>query len=89
MGGKIMAKTAMIRARTEEKVKEKAEKILSQLGVTPSEVINMLYNQIILKQGIPFEIKIPNAETIAAMNEDVSGEKRYESVEEMFEDLGI
>ncbi len=84
-----MAKTAMIRARTEEKVKEKAEKILSQLGVTPSEVINMLYNQIILKQGIPFEIKIPNAETIAAMNEDVSGEKRYESVEEMFEDLGI
>jgi DNA-damage-inducible protein J len=84
-----MARTAMIRARTEEDVKHKAEEVLRKLGITPTEVINLLYNQIILRQGIPFEIKVPNAETIAAMNEDISDEKRYESVDEMFEDLAV
>ncbi|MBT3785911.1 type II toxin-antitoxin system RelB/DinJ family antitoxin [bacterium] len=84
-----MAKEATVRARVEEDTKTKAEEIITKLGMTTSQVINMLYQQIILNKGLPFEVKVPNAETIAAMNEDVSDEKRYESVEEMFKDLDV
>ena len=59
-----MAKTAMIRARTEPDVKEKAESIIHELGLNPTAVITMLYRQIIRLRGLPFE---PNATTLAAM----------------------
>jgi DNA-damage-inducible protein J len=56
-------KTAMIRARTEPNVKAQAEKILEMLGINSSEAINLFYSQIILRQGLPFEVKIPNRTT--------------------------
>ena len=47
-------KTANVLARVEPEIKEKAETILSQLGVPASTVINMLYRQIIMTKSIPF-----------------------------------
>jgi DNA-damage-inducible protein J len=59
-----MAKSAMIRARTEPEVKKKAEAIIHALGLNPTTVITMLYRQIIRLRGLPFE---PNTTTLAAM----------------------
>ena len=56
-----MAKTANVMARVEPDVKEEAEKIMNQLGVPASVVINMLYKQIIMTKGIPFSISLNNA----------------------------
>jgi DNA-damage-inducible protein J len=53
-------KTSYIRARTSPGVKNEAEEILRNLGLTASDAINMFYRQIILKKGIPFDIKIPD-----------------------------
>jgi len=53
------ARTASVLARVEPDVKEEAEMILSQLGVSASTVINMLYRQIILTKRIPFEVALP------------------------------
>lgn len=50
----MAAKTANVLARVEPDVKEKAESIMSQLGVPVSVVINMLYKQIIMTRSIPF-----------------------------------
>ena len=47
-------------ARIEPDVKEKAESILSTLGIPASSAINMFYKQIILQRGLPFEVKIPS-----------------------------
>ncbi|MCR5008600.1 MAG: type II toxin-antitoxin system RelB/DinJ family antitoxin [Oribacterium sp.] len=47
-------KTATILARVEPEVKEEAEEILSQLGISSSVVINALYKKIIRTRGIPF-----------------------------------
>ena len=55
----MAAKTANVLARVEPETKEKAEAILDRLGVPASVVINMLYKQIIAKQGIPFPIVLP------------------------------
>jgi addiction module RelB/DinJ family antitoxin len=57
----LAAKTANILARVEPEIKEKAEAIMSQLGVPASIVINMLYKQIILTKSIPFSLSIPIA----------------------------
>ena len=54
-----MAKSANLYARIEPEIKEQAEKILSTLGISASNAINMFYKQIILQRGLPFEVKIP------------------------------
>lgn len=54
-----MAKTANLYVRIEPNVKLQAESILSALGISASNAINIFYKQIILQQGIPFDIKIP------------------------------
>jgi len=54
-----MANTATVYARIEPELKTEVEGILSQLGITPSAVVQMLYSQIKLTRSIPFEIKLP------------------------------
>ncbi|MCF0232703.1 MAG: type II toxin-antitoxin system RelB/DinJ family antitoxin [Enterococcus sp.] len=54
-----MGKTASLYIRIEPEVKEQAESILSSLGITASNAINMFYNQIILQRGLPLELKVP------------------------------
>lgn len=54
-----MAKSANLYARIEPEVKEQAEHILAQLGIPASNAINMFYKQIILQNGLPFEVKLP------------------------------
>ncbi len=73
-----MPKTATINARVDEKLKARAEKVLRRVGVTTTGVITMLLHQIVLRQGIPFETRIPNAETQRAMRElDAGKGERY------------
>jgi len=77
-----MSKTAMIRARTEPEVKEKAEAIIHAMGLSPTAVITMLYRQIIRLRGLPFQ---PNATTLAAMRDAELGRDliRADSVDEL------
>ena len=53
-----MTKSANLYARIEPEVKEEAESILATLGIPVSNAINMFYKQIILQQGLPFEVKL-------------------------------
>ena len=60
----MATKSANLYARIEPDVKEKAESILSTLGIPASSAINMFYKQIILQRGLPFEVKIPSARPV-------------------------
>lgn len=55
-----MAKSANLYARIEPEVKEQAEMILNALGIPASNAITMFYKQIILHNGLPFEVKLPD-----------------------------
>ena len=44
---------------------ENAENILSQLGTSPSNAIQVLYGQIVLQKGMPFELKLPSSKPLA------------------------
>ena len=84
-----MSKTDRIEAQIESDLRKAAEAVFSKLGVTPSDAISIFYKQVELHQGFPFDVKIPNAETLAAIEEIEKYPehlKCYESVDEMFED---
>ena len=55
----IMLKSAMIRARIEPGLKSKAETLLSRLGLSATEAITLFYRQILLQDGLPFEVIVP------------------------------
>ena len=62
-----MAKTEFIRARVEPELKIQAEEIFSKLGLSPTDAITLFYVQVTLHGGLPFEVRIPNTETIDAL----------------------
>ncbi len=82
-------RNATIRARTEEWLKEEVEGVLKELGMTPTEAINLFYNQIRLQRGLPFNVLIPNEETAQVLRETDEGKNlvKYKTIEDMFKDL--
>lgn len=55
-----MANTSAVYARIDSGLKENAESILQQLGISPSSAIQMLYSQIVLTRGLPLDLKLPS-----------------------------
>ena len=68
-----MGKTTTIRARIEPALKTEVDSILSDLGLTASETIHLLYRQIKLQRGLPFAVKIPNALTAKTLRDSKAG----------------
>ncbi len=56
-----MANTTALYARIDTGLKENAENILNQLGISPSSAIQMLYSQIVLTRGLPLNLRLPPA----------------------------
>lgn len=54
----MAGKTANVIARIQPDVKESAEAILEKLGIPVSVFIDMIYRQVIARNGVPFELKI-------------------------------
>ena len=78
-----MTKSEMIRARVEPELKQEAETVFSKLGLSTTQAITLFYKQVTLQQGLPFAVKIPNAETREALQQAYDGEDltEYESLE--------
>jgi DNA-damage-inducible protein J len=85
----MAVKTAIVRTRVEPKLKREANKILNKLGLSESEGVRLLLKSLVLHKGLPYELKIPNAETRKAIDEVDKGiySKGYKDVDEMFADL--
>ncbi len=62
-------KTALIQARIEPSIKKEVELILNKIGLSTSEAINIFFRRIMMEHGIPFSLKIPNQETMAAIKD--------------------
>ena len=73
-----MARTATVRARMEPALKKEAEAVLETLGLSTTEAIHLFYRQLVLRKGLPFDVKIPNAETLEAMRQAQEGENLTE-----------
>ncbi len=60
-----MANTSAVYARIDNDLKENAENILKQLGISPSSAIQMLYSQIVLTKGMPLDLHLPDTKPVA------------------------
>ena len=68
-----MSKSAMVRARVEPRLKERAEAMLDAMGLSATTAITLFYRQIIQRRALPFEVRVPNAATRRAMRAARSG----------------
>jgi DNA-damage-inducible protein J len=83
-----MARTAMVQARIEPELKSNVEQILNSLGINTAEAINMYFKQIQHSNGIPFDVRIPNKETVRAIHAARSGKgKKFKSTKALFAEL--
>lgn len=57
----MATKSANVTARVEPTVKMQAEAVMERLGLPVSVVINSLYRQIIMNNGLPFSLSIPSS----------------------------
>lgn len=81
-----MSKSANLNIRLNPEIKNGAELILKKLGITPSNAIDMFYRQIILNNGLPFDVRIPNSKLIdisEISNEELNGllDEGFENIE--------
>lgn len=91
---KYMAVTTPTQIRIEENTKKQAVELLEGLGLNLSDAVNMFLRQVVLQNGIPFEVKYPEfkPEVIEAMEEakQISRDpnvKGYTDINELFEEL--
>ena len=86
-----MAATAMIHVRVDEDVKTQATETLATMGLSVSDAVRVFLKRVVAEQAMPFEIKVPNSETRAAMdeaNEIVRTRRaRFANAQEMFDVL--
>jgi DNA-damage-inducible protein J len=68
-----MAKESYINARVDKQLKAQAEKVLRSVGVSTSDLITMLLRQVVLTKGVPFDVRLPNEETLRAIAELEAG----------------
>lgn len=57
----MASKTANVTARIKPDIKETAEAILERLGIPVSVFIDMTYRQVIMHDGVPFSVDIPQS----------------------------
>ena len=68
--------------RIDQKNYIQAKEILEYLGLTYSQAVNIFNNMIICRKGLPFDVKIPNDETLAAMAEARELEGDFVSIDD-------
>jgi DNA-damage-inducible protein J len=84
-----MAST-MMHVRIDEKVKRKAEKKLTAMGLSLSDAVRLLLVRVAAENALPFDVRVPNATTVKAMKAADKGEgRRFKSAKALFKDLGI
>jgi DNA-damage-inducible protein J len=86
-----MAATAMVHVRVDEQVKMEATEALSAMGLTLSDGIRVFLTRIVADKEMPFALKVPNAESRAAIAETeeiIKGRRaRFATADDLFNDL--
>lgn len=85
--------TSMLHVRMDDELKAKATAALDAIGLSTADAVRLLFHRIVADQAFPLELKVPNAETRAAieesrqMMEDIRAgraQPRFKSADEMF-----
>jgi len=84
----VMAAAEVVRARVETGLKQEATAVLSGMGLSVSDAIRLLLVRVVTDKALPFDVRIPNADTQAAMRDIQEGKvTRFGSVADLMADL--
>jgi DNA-damage-inducible protein J len=64
-----MASDTVVRARIDGQVKERAAKVLAEMGLSVSDAIRLLMVRVATEKALPFDLKVPNVDAEAAVAE--------------------
>jgi DNA-damage-inducible protein J len=83
--------TTMVHVRVNEKIKAQATKALTAMGLSVSDAVRVFLTRVAVEKQLPFELKVPNADTRAAMAE-VDGmlssrRARFATAKDLLDDL--
>jgi len=86
-----MAHTSMLHVRVDDEVKAQASAALESMGLSVSDAVRILLKRVVNDQAFPLELKVPNAQTRAAMEEARAMAKartaRFDSANALIDDL--
>jgi DNA-damage-inducible protein J len=86
-----MARSTMLHVRVDDELKAQAAETLEAMGLSVSDAVRIFLKRVISDQTFPLELKVPNAQTRAAMEEARetmrSHRARFESAEALLDDL--
>ncbi|TAH32615.1 MAG: type II toxin-antitoxin system RelB/DinJ family antitoxin [Alphaproteobacteria bacterium] len=80
-----MAKTEIINTRVDPKIKRDVANILKPLGMTTTDAITMFLHQVVIHEGLPFDVRQPNKTTQRALKNARAGKNmtHYESLDKL------
>lgn len=85
-----MATDTVVRARIDSETKDQAAEALAEMGLSVSDAIRLLLTRVAADKALPFAVKVPNADTRAAIEELARGEgTRSVNADALFKDLGL
>lgn len=83
-----MASLEMVRARIDADLKREATVALADMGLTLSDAIRLMLVRVAAEKVLPFEVRIPNDKTRAALDAATRGEvTRVETFDALLADL--
>jgi DNA-damage-inducible protein J len=86
-----MAHSTMLHVRVDDEIKTQASETLTAMGLSVSDAVRILLKRVVNDQAFPLELKVPNAQTRAAMTEARAMMKaratRFESADALLDDL--
>lgn len=85
---KSLTATDVVRSRISPELKQEAERVLGALGLTLSDGIRLFLRQVVNERAIPFEIRVPNAVTRAAVKDVRARAARFDNLEDMLDGVG-
>jgi DNA-damage-inducible protein J len=84
----LMATTTMVHVRVNERVKARATKALAAMGLSVSDAVRVLLTRVAAEKALPFNVQVPNAKTVTAMEEARRGGlKSVDNVPDLLADL--
>ena len=83
--------TSMLHVRVDDETKLQATQALAAMGLSMSDAVRLFLRRVVVEQAFPLELKVPNAETRAAMEESralmASRRPRFATAAALFDDL--
>ena len=86
----MAAQTSMLHVRVEDSIKAQATQALDAMGLSMAEAVRLFLHRVVAEQAFPLELKLPNAQTRAAIEESramMARVPRFNSAEALFDDL--